>query len=258
MTATGDGTTTDPDDQNPGTPIPFDAAITPATPLRGLPLAVVDTETTGLPPCDVVELCILRTAFGVDFAETPENVYLVRVRPTRPIHPKARELHGIGFVHVAQCPTWDLHPGPSVARWMAGAVPLAYNAAFDYGVIRDANRAIGAEVPPWPWLDPFVWARALWGVNDGRNGHEGNRLTQVAERLGITPNGDPHGAYVDAQLAHAVARPLLMGCVKAGKAPAVRTVGELFAWQIAEAVRQETQLPDHFDKPWTKLHPGGK
>ena len=221
-----------------------DPAITPSTPLKGLPLSVIDTETTGLPPCEIVEFCILRADFSTPWVEVPEAFYLGRVKPTIPIHPKATEVHGIRARDVAMCPAWGDLAARSFPRWIAGSVPMAFNAPFDFGVIAAQQRKAGEPVPTWPWLDPLVWARAMWGPS-------GNRLAEVAARLSIDP-GKAHSTYDDAVTCHAIARPLLVLLIKEGGAPVMRTLGELLTWQVAEAVRQEAAAPAHHDKPWTK------
>lgn len=228
---------------DPDPVIPFDPAITRDTALRGLPLVVIDTETTGLPPCDVVELAIIRATFGGEFVEDGDNVILGRVKPLRKIDPKAREVHGISNAAVSMCNPWATTCGPSLVRWCEGAVPMAYNAPFDHHAVTESGRG-AFPVPAFPWLDPLVWARAVWGP-------VGNRLAEVAARLGIEA-GTAHSAYDDALTCFRVARPVLLAAVKAGKAPPVRTLGELLDWQVAEAVRQEAAAPSHHDKPWTK------
>ena len=221
--------------------------ITRDTPLRGLPLAIIDTETTGLPPCEVVEIAVLRHALTPEpWAETAENTFVARLRPSIPITPEASKITGIHDRDVRRAPTWV--EVVALGQWCAGAVPMAFNAPFDFGAVKKQAEAAGDPIPPWPWLDPLVWARAMWGTGMDS---PGNRLTTVAERLEIEP-GPAHSAFGDALTTARIARPLLALLISEGGAPAMRTLGELLDWQHATALRVEATMPERF-RSWTAL-----
>jgi DNA polymerase III epsilon subunit-like protein len=200
----------------------------------------------------VVDLAIIRHRFTADpWIETAENAWCLRVRPSIPIEPGASKVHGIHDRDVRYCPTWAESCAPRFDRWLAGSVPMAFNAPFDYGVIKKQNDAAGHPTPAWPWLDPLVWARAMWGT-----GHDapGNKLGAVAERLGIEAGEPAHTAFGDALTTLRIARPLLALLVKEGGAPTIRTLGELLDWQRATALRIEATMPERF-RGWTALEP---
>lgn len=195
------------------------------SPLKGLPLAVVDCEATGLPPDGrVVEVAVVHLDL------TPESVPRVamtaRVNPGCPISEKAFEKHGITDADVADAPTWA-GVLPAVMDACAGRVVTAYNVPADWRFMV----ASGGSPATWDaWLDLHVVAQWL-------NRYE-HSLGQVAARYGIAL--DAHGATGDAVTTALVARPLLREWWADWHAHDGTTLAEVLAWQheaarVAEA-----------------------
>lgn len=239
--------------------------ITPSSPLRGLPLAVVDCESTGLPPDGrVVEVAVVHV--DVSPESVPRVVLSERVNPGCPISEGARRTHGITDADVAACPTW-LEVLPRVMAACNGRVVTAYNVPADWGFMI----ASGGSPAPWDaWLDLHVVATSL-----DKYAHS---LGQVAARYGVSL--DAHGATGDAVTTALVARPLLrdwwrqvrpgsvynrMGEIEPDGeeiASAEPTVGGLLSWQRRAAIAQEADFVafvqrkhgTHGERPDTPWH----
>jgi DNA polymerase-3 subunit epsilon len=163
-----------------------------------LPIAVLDTETTGKDgQVDrIVEI-------GIVIGRAGEVVQRLNwlVNPEMPIPEGAREIHGIGDDDVKDAPTFR-QIAAEVAAALHGAVPAAYNAGFDKsfvaaelarsGLVLDALPA--ALRPEVEWVDPLVWARELQKYEKSK------KLGDVAARLGI-PLENAHRASDDAEAA---------------------------------------------------------
>ena len=97
-----------------------------------VPLAVLDTETTGLEPAlgdRVIEIAILRLEDNRLAGELNELV-----NPERPISPGASRVNGLYDAHVADAPRFvDL--AERIAELLEGALIIAHNAQFDAAFI---------------------------------------------------------------------------------------------------------------------------
>lgn len=172
----------------------FDGAVA----LSDIPLASIDTETTGRDPAvdRIVEI-------GVIVWQRGEVVARHRwvVNPGRPIPKEAFDVHGIGDDDVRDKPAFSDVYGELLAA-LEGRVPLAYNADFDRAfLVEEISRceSSGRTLPPaarrgTEWIDPLVWARELHKEERSR------ALVDVADRLGI-PLEKAHSAVHDAEAA---------------------------------------------------------
>ncbi|MCC6215674.1 MAG: 3'-5' exonuclease [Polyangiaceae bacterium] len=163
------------------------------TPLDELTIVGLDTETTGREASDrIVEIACVRWRGGVELGRT---AFLVN--PECPITEGARAVHGIDDATVAGEPPIAARV-PELLEALRGAVPLAYNAEFDRGVLtRDLERAGASAVHAPPalrsgveWLDPLTWAREL------QRNERSRALGDVCARLGIEL-GQAHRAADD-------------------------------------------------------------
>lgn len=207
--------------------------IDPSTLLRGLPLAVVDCESTGLPPTGlVVEVAVVHLTLAPD--SVPVVAYTSRINPGVPIPAAATEVHGITDPDVKDAPTWA-EAFPFVDAACKGRVVTAYNVPADWGFMC----ASGASPAPWgAWLDLHVVARWLNRYEHG--------LAQVATRYGIAL--DAHGATGDAVATALVARPLLREWWADWHAHDGMTLGELLEWQQHAALSAEADFVSFLHK----------
>ena len=167
-------------------------------PWADLPVALIDTETTGrdAQADRIVEIGIVIGRRGEVIAK---HGWLVN--PGRAIPDEARAVHGISDEMVAGQPTFA-ELAPRIAEALAGTVPAAYNAPFDKGfVLTELDRAGdgGAARPPAlapevEWIDPLVWVRELQKYEKGKS------LGDVTARLGIALES-AHRATDDAEAA---------------------------------------------------------
>lgn len=167
--------------------------------LRSSPIACIDTETTGLgPDARVIEVAVVHT----DWHSLPRVAFLARVNPGSPIEAGASAVHGITDADVADAPTF-VAILPELLRAIEGRVVCAYNAPYDYGMLRRELEIAGEADPAaalrWVWLDGNVFRQAR---PKGKYG--GNKLSEVCAELGCTL--DAHGAAGDA-MALALALP---------------------------------------------------
>lgn len=171
------------------------------TPLRNLPVAVLDFETTGLPfadpPPHVVSAAVVHTTLAAD-AE-PRVAWSSLVRPPVPIPAEATRIHGLTDADVADAPTWA-----EVARDFEAAigdrVVVAFNAPGDFTFQRLEQERAGRQPIAWPWLDLLVVRKA------SRRGRPG-RLHEIADEKAIVL--DAHGAIGDALTTALLLYPLM-------------------------------------------------
>jgi DNA polymerase-3 subunit epsilon len=173
---------------------------------QDLVIAMIDVETTGRDPSTdrVVEV-------GVALARGGEVVerFSWRVNPGCPIPKEASDVHHITDADVKDCPPFAAIAVELTER-LSGAIPSAYNAAFDKAfLVSELGRAAGstADLPPAfrrevDWLDPLVWAREIQAEERSRS------LGEVAARLGVSLE-NAHSAEADADAALRVLLALL-------------------------------------------------
>ncbi|MFI5382244.1 MAG: exonuclease domain-containing protein [Tepidisphaerales bacterium] len=165
--------------------------------LRDIPLAVVDTETTGASAafCDrVCEVGIVRVEGGREV-----DRYQALINPMRPISPGASAITGITNEMVADAPEFSSLL-PRILPMLRGAVLMGHNVAFDLSFLhtefRRCRRKLADELLVPAALDTVRIARR-------RFGRGGNSLPILARRLGIEPTLS-HRALADAQTTLAV------------------------------------------------------
>lgn len=186
------------------------AEFDPTRGLRELPIAVVDTETTGRDPIRgdrVVEIAVVHFDGGVVTAR-----HALIVDPCMPIPKEASNVHGIKDEDVRGKPKWDAIASDVLAM-LKGRLPVAYNANFDRSFVFAEMRKAGivaSDDPKLPpamrtnvdWIDPLVWARVR------QSNTRGFKLGEVAARLGIDLT-NAHRATDDAEAAGRVLFTLL-------------------------------------------------
>jgi len=162
---------------------PAPAPLTDETPLQELPVAVLDTETTGL---DVNSDRIV--SIGAVRLHGPQiyrrKVIDMLVNPGVPIPPRAVAVHGINDAMVAGAPPF----ADAVAEllpFIAGTVVVGHNIGFDLAMLRREAALAGLPWEEPPALDTLLLAMALDGAETDFN------LEAVAQRLAV----DVHGRH---------------------------------------------------------------
>lgn len=211
------------------------------TPLREMPVAVIDFEATDFPGPDahVCEVAVVHTILGEP--ESSRVAFSSLVRPPVTIPDRVAAIHGIRNADVVDAPTWAEIEAEVVAACMSRAAVVAYNAPADYQFFRTEQGRTGGKTPAWPWLDLLVVRKAV--KTRGRPG----RLAEIAAEQGIVL--DAHGAAGDAMATALVMTALLRGAFEAhavtlnGRRPA--TLEGLLEWQRGAALAQEREFADY-------------
>lgn len=220
--------------------------------LKDAPLAILDTETTGLgPTARVIEVAVVH----MDFRSLPRVAFSARLNPGCPIEPGASAVHGITDADVADAPTFADIVG-DLLRAIEGRVVCAYNAPFDYArlcyEVRTSLTGESDGVLAWPWVDGLVLRKAR-----PRGEYGDNTLADVCADFGCTL--DAHGAAGDA-MALALALPRLAAAVDARLA--ALPMADFFARQRVRALKLETGFTawahgkgwrERPDCPWHEL-----
>lgn len=176
-------------------------------PLRNLPVAVLDFETTALPDADphVVSGAVVHATLG-----DPDSIRLAwssLVRPPVSIPDSASRIHGITDADVADAPAWS-DVAEAFEAACAGRVVVAYNAPADF-VFHHAEQARAGRAPlAWPWLCLLVVRKAT--VTRGAPG----KLREIAGAHGIAV--DAHGSAGDALTTAMLLDPLMREAWGAG------------------------------------------
>jgi DNA polymerase III epsilon subunit-like protein len=161
---------------------------------------VIDTETTGLgDDAQVIELAIV-DASGAVLLET-------RLRPSVPVEPGAAEVHGIGEAELASAPVWP-EVAAKVEALLRGRCVVAFNAEFDFRLLRQTGAAFGDGMP---WLNgverrcAMYLAAAAYGAT---NRHGTISLWSASLEAGVSWEGAAHSAVADAWVTAALLRSL--------------------------------------------------
>jgi DNA polymerase III epsilon subunit family exonuclease len=171
-------------------------------PLRDIPLAFLDVETTGA-SADfgdrVVELGIVRVEAGRVVGE-----YQQLIDPLHRISPGVTALTGISQSMVDGQPTFVAQL-PAAMALLKGAAVLGHNVRFDLSFLYKEFRRCGQDMVEAldnaPVMDTVRIARR-------RFGRGGNALQLLAPRLGVLPV-TAHRALADAQTTAAVFEKLM-------------------------------------------------
>jgi DNA polymerase-3 subunit epsilon len=163
-----------------------------------LPVALVDFETTGRDPAGdrIVEIGVVIGRGGV-----VQRRHGWLVNPGRPIPKESSDVHGIKDADVADKPPFAAIVG-ELAEALRGAIPAAYNAAFDKAFLLAELERLGPREEGAPpafrreveWVDPLVLARELYA------GEQSRSLGDMARLLGIELT-NAHRAVDDAEAA---------------------------------------------------------
>ncbi len=161
-------------------------------PVREMPIAVVDVETTGASAAlghHVIEIGIVRVEGGQVVGQ-----YQQLFDPVRSINPGVTALTGITQEMVAGQPRFG-ECTEAMLSLMGGAAILGHNTRFDLSFLHKEFRRSGTDLSEAlgqaPVLDTVRIARR-------RFGRGGNSLGVLARRLGIEPT-ESHRALADAQ-----------------------------------------------------------
>jgi DNA polymerase-3 subunit epsilon len=151
---------------------------------------VLDTETTGIEVNDeVVSIAIVSAAGEVLLHEL--------VRPTQPISPEARMVHGITAERVATAAAFsDLYP--RLVELLAGRRVLAYNASFDSKMLRQTCKRYHLTLIKAEWecvMELYAAAKGTWSK---RRGFIWCKLSEACQRERVVMDS-MHEACADAQ-----------------------------------------------------------
>lgn len=166
-----------------------------ARPLRELTFVVFDTETTGLHPSQgdqIVSIAGVRIVNGRILSGESFNRI---VNPGRPIPAESIRYHGITDEMVKDKPPADVVL-PQFRNYIADAVLVAHNAAFDLKFLRMREKQMGIKFDN-AVLDTMILSNYLDGPDTGHS------LDDICERYGIVIT-DRHTALGDAMVTAAV------------------------------------------------------
>jgi len=175
------------------------------------PIAIFDTETTGLYPGGdrIIEIAIVRAEPGCDARVVLDTL----VNPKRPV--SATEIHGITDSDVADAPTFG-DVAPSIVDALRGSIFASYNVYFDSRFVREELGREGMRTFP-PHLC-LMYMRPMLGL--GRK----CSLRDACVQSGVV-HSKAHHAAVDALAAAALWTQYLQVCESSG----VRTFRQLAA-----------------------------
>jgi len=169
---------------------------TRSTALDELPLAALDTETTGLVPVAdrIVSLGGVRLHGATIYRATALDRL---VRPGVPVPPRASAIHGLTDAMLADAQAFPAHL-EALQSLIDGAVPVGHNIGFDMAIIdAECRRAAIAWTPPAYTLCTLRLAAALDPQEENLD------LEAVAVRHGLDPLGR-HSALGDSLLTAAL------------------------------------------------------
>jgi DNA polymerase-3 subunit epsilon len=202
-------------------------------PLRGVPAAFLDFESTGPDPRTAIPVQV--AVVHCDLGNTePRVVYQTLIDPGVPIPAESTAVHRITDAMVQGAPPWPeaVH---AVLEALQGRVLGAFNLPYDWQILARGVEGVGLArgVVPFGALDPLVWAKTVHRYEKGK------RLVDVCARYGIEV--DAHDAAGDALATALVAPKLLhdLGRHRECGVDPLRSVGGIWAWTVAAAVRDD-------------------
>ena len=146
-------------------------------------IAVIDVETTGLSPWRndrILEIAVVVISPDGEIHKEYETL----VNPNRDLGPT--RIHGISAEHVLSAPIFADIAGDVLAILSSASVIAGHNVSFDKNFIVKEYERIGVKIPEIPLLCTC----RLFGRNS---------LEACCDELGITFDGTPHRALIDAR-----------------------------------------------------------
>jgi DNA polymerase-3 subunit epsilon len=211
-------------------------AVADSDAVLDVPVAFIDTETTGLDPWSgdrIITIAVLHGRLSHGSAAWTVELDL-QLDPQRPVPEEAARINGYSDEVLA-----DLRRAGKLSLWkdveprvlaaLAGRIPLAYNLPFDSGfILSEMGRNRKLDLKPKagraPWgLDPCLLAAEAY---PGQR----QRLIDVAERAGLA-YPDAHTALSDARMAGQAMQHLLRIIRRRENARPTRTVGDVLELQ---------------------------
>jgi DNA polymerase III subunit epsilon len=122
---------------------------TPRADLGSTPIAVIDTETTGVYPGGhdrIIEIAVIRYQPGTGEIE---DEYVTLVNPKRDVG--RTDIHGIAAGDLLQAPEFREVAG-DIGHRLNGAILAAHNVRFDLGFLHSEYARVGIELPQFPAL----------------------------------------------------------------------------------------------------------
>ncbi|MEV2218481.1 3'-5' exonuclease [Nocardia vinacea] len=122
--------------------------------LRDRQIAVVDVESNGQNPPEIIEIAVL----PVDGPVTTGALRSWLIKPQQPVTPiVTRKVHGITNADLADCPQWN-EAVEEIESALCGRVLVAHNATVE-------RRVLAAHLPDWNpplILDTLRLAKSIW------------------------------------------------------------------------------------------------
>ncbi|MCH7229700.1 3'-5' exonuclease [Glycomyces sp. L485] len=154
----------------------------------------IDFETANAHRASPCSVAMVRVTDG-----KVEEVFETLIKPPERyswFEPRNVGIHGITESQVAGAPPWR-KVWAQMSEFIDGSPLVAHNAAFDTGVIREANSADGLPWPELRYACTVVIARRTW------KGLRSYTLPRIAELAGVSLS-DHHRAEADARAAAGV------------------------------------------------------
>ena len=154
----------------------------PELPLNAKRWVMIDVETTGLDPRHDALLCL--AAIAIDLREPEPQLraddsfeVVIAQEVLRSTHDNIL-LHGIGWGQQRQGQAMP-QALQALSAWVADSPLLAYHAAFDQEVLRQAYKRCKLRQPSWQWLDMADLLPAAYPQVQSRS------LDQWMQELGV-------------------------------------------------------------------------
>ncbi len=154
---------------------------------------VLDTETTGGGPrSEIIEVALMDTTGAVKFNSL--------VRPSSRIQPGAQRVHGLTQRSLEGAPMWS-ELDEAFREAVTGRTVLAYNVAFDRGMVRQTRERYALKAPLL--ITEWGCAMRLYAATIGRRQIG---LERAAKLEGVLTAAQSHRALGDVQLTLALLR----------------------------------------------------
>lgn len=161
----------------------------------------LDFETTDIKDAEIVQVGVL-DAQG-------ETLLQTLVKPAKPIHPKAMQVHGITPQMVAEAPPFE-SIYVTLSSALAGRPVVAYNMPFDRGVLMGVCERRRLPVPKVRTWTCAMRAYATYYGRIGKKGFQWQSLTMACNQQKITV-ANAHDAIGDCLMTLELVRKMAEG-----------------------------------------------